>query len=52
MDKAACDDVRVLETQLATVEGELEPEVTREVRDDYAEIATNATNCPGYDAED
>ncbi len=52
MDKAACDDVRVLETQLATVEGELEPEVAWEVRDDYAEIATNATNCPGYDAED
>ena len=52
VDKAACDDVRVLEAQLATVEGELEPEVAREVRDDYAEIATNATNFPGYDAED
>ena len=52
VDKAACDDVRVLEAQLATVEGELEPEVAREVRDDYAEIATNVTNFPGYDAED
>jgi hypothetical protein len=36
-----------LESQLATVEGELE----HEVRDHYAEITTSA-NCPGYDAED
>lgn len=51
VDQAVCDDVRVLERQLTTVEGELEPEVAQEVRDDYAEIATSA-NCPGYDAED
>lgn len=51
VDQAVCDDVRVLERQLTTVEGELEPEVAQEVRDDYAEIATSA-NCPGYDEED
>lgn len=51
VDQAVCDDVRVLEQQLATVEGELRPEVVQEVRDDYAEIATSA-NCPGYDEED
>ena len=43
--------MRVLEAQLATVEDEGEPEVAREVRDDYAEIATDA-NCPVYAAED
>lgn len=50
-NQAVCDDVRVLEEQLDTVSGELEPQVEQEVRDDYAEIATDA-NCPGYDAED
>jgi hypothetical protein len=49
--QAVCDDVRVLKAQLATAEGELEPEVAQEVRDDYAEIATSA-NCLGYDTED
>jgi polyhydroxyalkanoate synthesis regulator phasin len=33
------------------VSSQLQPEVEKEVRDDYAEIATGA-NCPGYDAED
>jgi hypothetical protein len=51
VDQAVCDDVKILEAQYATVEGELQPEVAREVRDDYAEIATSA-NFPGYDAED
>ena len=51
VDQAVCDDVRVLEQQLAGVEGELQPEVAQEVRDDYAEIATEA-NCPGYDEDD
>jgi hypothetical protein len=51
VDQAVCDDVRVLEAQLTTVEGELEAEAAQEVRDDYAEITTSA-NCPGYDAED
>ncbi len=51
VDQAVCDDVRLLEQQLAGVEGEIQPEVAQEVRDDYAEIATDA-NCPGYDAED
>jgi len=50
-DQAVCDDVRMLEAQLATVESELEPEVAQELRDDYAEIATSA-NCPGNDEED
>ena len=51
MDQALCDDVRLPKQQLAGVEGELQPEVPQEVRDDHAEIATDA-NCPGYDAED
>ncbi len=50
VDQAVCEDVRVLENRLATVEGELEPEVAQEVRDDHAEIAISAS-CPGYDAE-
>ncbi len=51
VDQAVCDDVRLLEQQLAGVEEELQPEVAQEVRDDYAQIATDA-NCPGYDAQD
>ena len=51
VDQAVCDDVRVLEQQLDGVEGQLQPEVAQEVRDDYAEIATEA-NCPGYDEDD
>lgn len=51
VDQAVCDDVRVLENQLGSVEGDLQPEVAQEVRDDYAEIAT-AANCPGYDEAD
>jgi hypothetical protein len=51
VDQAVSDGVKILEAQFATVEGELQPEVAREVRDDYTEIATSA-NCPGYDAED
>ena len=51
VDQAVCDDVGVLEQQLAGVEGELQPEVAQEARDDYAEIATDA-NCPGYDEDD
>ena len=34
VDQAVCDDVKILEAQFATVEGELQPEVAREVRDD------------------
>ena len=49
MDKADRDDVKASEGQLAMIEGE--PEVAQEVRDDYAEIATDA-NCPGYDEAD
>ena len=49
MDQADRDDARMLEAELTMVEGE--PEVVREVRDDYAEIATSA-GCPGYHAED
>ncbi len=51
VDRAFCDDVRLLEQQLAGVEGEVQSEVAQEVRGDYAEIATDA-NCPDYDAED
>ena len=51
VDQAVCDDVRVLEARLTEVEGQLQAEVAQEVRDDYAEIATDA-NCPGYDEDD
>ncbi len=50
-NQAVCDDVRLLEQQLAAVESDLQPAVAQEVRDDYAEIATEA-NCPGYNEED
>ena len=49
VDQVVCDDVELLEQELVRVEGQLEPEVAEEVRDDYAEMATDA-NCPGYDA--
>ncbi len=51
VDQAVCDDVTLLEQQLDSVAGQLTPEVEQEVRDDYAEIATEA-NCPGYNSSD
>lgn len=51
VNQAVCDDVTLLEQQLDSVAGQLTPEVEQEVRDDYAEIATEA-NCPGYNSSD
>ncbi len=51
VDQAVCDDVALLENQLDSISSQLTPEVEEEVRDDYAETATEA-NCPGYDNPD
>ena len=51
MNQKVCDGVALLERQLNSVKGELTPAVEQEVRDDYAEIATEA-NCPGYNNPD
>ncbi len=51
VDQAVCDDVALLENQLDSISSQLTPEVEQEVRDDYAETATEA-NCPGYDNPD
>ncbi len=41
----------LLERQLDSGQSESSPQVEQEVRDDYAEIATEA-NCPGYNNPD
>lgn len=51
IDREVCDDVALLENQLDSISSQLTPEVEQEVRDDYAETATEA-NCPGYDNPD
>jgi hypothetical protein len=51
VNQEVCDDVALLERQLDSVESEISPQIEQEVRDDYAEIATEA-NCPGYNNPD
>ncbi len=51
VDQEACEDVALLERQLDSVAGDLRADVEQEVREDYAEIATQA-NCPGYNNPD